>query len=382
MAVTFERFHYLQQSGFDVESGDWLHLSAEPFPVSASYIADADEIVSYMMFRLEVNTPLGWVEIGNFASVPEVIETLPSGKRFTSKFYDSVLLDSLALETLNIEFEQPIWVMGAQVIDISNYVLQYRYKVSAFLSDGYEVVPVQTTPTLRCLKGGRSRNFEDWGNVLTAGSYAYRKEAQTMMAFLVVGSRHVKVYDSLDVHFNGDLNGFNVVRVVAPSGRTVFVDVGGEIAKYKVTSNTLCINEQTVVRFRTTYGYTDALYFDGKRYKRRTTNRETFIRRHGTWVSYVEDSTQYPVYDARLRNGVRVTKHNVDETLVVTSSQIVRSEVLAQLAMAKSVLVGEYQLPTNARMYVLSATSFDDVSPTEATNLAVELVGESSIAAQ
>jgi hypothetical protein len=377
VAVTFEKFGYTVADDFNFNA-DWLHLSMEPFPVTASYIATGGEVVRYVLYTLEINDGAAWQVIGQFAATPEVVQAVAGGVRFAAKFYDPLLLDSFAPDPLNIEYSAPTWSVGVTVINLQNYILWYRYKVKAYYvqSDGAaNWTGEDTTPTLKALKGGRHRNSIGWGSVLTAGSYAYRSRAMHAMGFLVVGDRNIKAYeDGLPIHNAPTGAGVHAIRVVPSAGTTVSVDVGTEIAKYTVTRPLVC-ELPVSLRFRTTYGYTDNLVLDGVLSRKRGVEKETYIRRHGAWVSYTVEE-QYVKYDTRLRNGVRASKFEASETIVLTSNQLQTNEIAEQLSLARAVLLGDYGNPNYMRLYSISGTSFDDASPADAQPLTVELIGE------
>jgi hypothetical protein len=378
VAVNFEKFGYTVTDDFNFNA-DWLHLSMEPFPVTASYIATSGEVVRYVLYTLEIYDGAAWQVIGQFAATPEVVQAVTGGVRFAAKFYDPLLLDSFAPDPLNIEYISPTWSTGVTVISLQNYILRYRFKVKAYYvqSDGTaNWTGDNTTPTLKALKGGRHRNSIGWGSVLTAGSYAYRSRAMHAMGFIVIGDRNIKAYeDGLPIHNASTGTGVHAIRVVPSPGAMVNVlDVDTEITWYTVTRPVVC-ELPVSLRFRTTLGYPDNLIFDGVLSRKRGVEKETYIRRHGTWVSYTVEE-QYVKYDTRLRNGVRASKFEASETLVLTSNQLQTNEIAEQLSLARAVLLGDYGNPNYMRLYSISGTSFDDTSPSDAQPLTVELIGE------
>jgi hypothetical protein len=197
------------------------------------------------------------------------------------------------------------------------------------------------------------------------------------MGFLVVGDRNIKAYeDGLPIHNAPTGAGVHAIRVVPSPGSTVSVDVGTEIAKYTITRPVVC-ELPVSLRFRTTLGYTDNLIFDGVLSRKRGVEKENYIRRHGAWKSYTgTGGATYVSYDIRLRNGVRASKFEASETLILTSNQLQSNEIAEQLSLARAVLLGDYGNPNYMRLYSISGTSFDDASPADAQPLTVELIGE------
>lgn len=385
MAVTFDGFLYPTNliNGFRA-TDNWVHLSGEPFPVTAAFRANANEVVSYVEFTFKVKVSSGaFVEIGKFSVTPEVVDEYPldNERVYRAKFYDVTLIDSYTPETMEVEFANPNWLYGVHYIPLNDYVLTYKYSVKAYLSDNTSIDGGETME-IKCLKGARTRNNNEWGRILYNDAYAYRKNAEYMMGFLVVGNGNLVKWIDNESNTNSiSVSGIVYIRAMPEQGKSYTIEIDG-IPRYHVVNPSRCITESLfLVRFRTTYGYIDALVFDGRTSRKRSTTRETFVRRHGAWMRYTLDSTEITLYEATARNGVRVTKQYVEETIVLNSQSLATSDVLAELSMAKAIFVSDYTLPIHARRYAIATTSFDDVSPTDVTNLTIELVGEQSVAA-